>query len=185
MKVENKPILNKEESLFICIDLQEKLITAMHDEKTLVKNSNILLKTAEIYDIPVLVTEQYPKGLGNTDSKIELPKNHKIFSKEHFSAFGVEDFVNEFNSLNKKNIIIFGLETHVCVYYTVFHLIKNGYDVFVIADACASRTNESKKIALKQMRKLGANIITTEMALFSHIENSKVPNFKDLSKLVK
>ncbi len=70
MKVENKPILNKEESLFICIDLQEKLITAMHDEETLVKNSNILLKTAEIYDIPVLVTEQYPKGLGNTDSKI-------------------------------------------------------------------------------------------------------------------
>lgn len=185
MKVENKPILNKEESLFICIDLQEKLITAMHDEETLVKNSNILLKTAEIFDIPVLVTEQYPKGLGNTDSKIELPKNHKTFSKEHFSAFGVEDFVNEFNSLNKKNIIIFGLETHVCVYYTVFHLIENGYDVFVIADACASRTNESKKIALKQMRKLGANIITTEMALFSHIENSKVPNFKDLSKLVK
>ena len=185
MKVENKPILNKEESLFICIDLQERLIPAMHDKETLVKNSNILLKTAEIYNIPVLITEQYPKGLGSTDSKIELPKNHKIFSKDYFSAFGVEDFVNEFNSFNKKNIIIFGLETHVCVYYTVFHLIQNGYAVYVVADACASRTNESKKIALKQMRKLGVNIITTEMALFSHIENSRVPNFKDLSNLVK
>ena len=185
MKVENKPILNKEESLFICIDLQERLIPAMHDKETLVKNSNILLKTAEIYDIPVLVTVQYPQGLGNTDSKIELPKNHKVFSKNYFSAFAGEDFVNEFNSLNKKNIIIFGLETHVCVYYTVFHLIQNGYAVYVVTDACASRTNESKKIALRQMRKLGANIITTEMALFHHIENSKVPNFKDLSNLVK
>lgn len=185
MKVENKPILNKEESLFICLELQERLIPAMHDKETLVKNSNILMKMSEIYNIPVLITEQYPQRLGNTDSKIELPKNHKKFSKDYFSAFGVEDFVNEFNSLNKKNIIIFGLETHVCVYYTVFHLIQNGYAVYVVADACASRTNESKKIALKQMRKLGANVITTEMALFSHIENSKVPNFKDLSNLVK
>ena len=185
MKVENKPILNKEESLFICLELQERLIPAMHDKETLVKNSNILMKMSEIYNIPVLITEQYPQRLGKTDSKIELPKNHKMFSKDYFSAFGVEDFVNEFNSLNKKNIIIFGLETHVCVYYTVFHLIQNGYSVYVVADACASRTNESKKIALKQMRKLGANVITTEIALFSHIENSKVPNFKDLSNLVK
>ena len=185
MKVENKPIFNKEESLFICIDLQERLIPAMHDKETLVKNSNILMKMSEIYNIPVLITEQYPQRLGKTDSKIELPKNHKMFSKDYFSAFGVEDFVNEFNSLNKKNIIIFGLETHVCVYYTVFHLIQNGYAVYVVADACASRTNESKKIALKQMRKLGANVITTEMVLFAHIENSKVPNFKDLSNLVK
>lgn len=185
MKVENKPILNKEESLFICLELQERLIPAMHDKETLVKNSNILMKMSEIYNIPVLITEQYPQRLGKTDSKIELPKNHKMFSKDYFSAFGVEDFVNEFNSLNKKNIIIFGLETHVCVYYTVFHLIQNGYAVYVVADACASRTSESKKIALKQMRKLGANVITTEMVLFSHIENSKVPNFKDLSNLVK
>ncbi|WP_432632694.1 isochorismatase family protein [Brachyspira sp.] len=185
MKVENKPILNKEESLFICLELQERLIPAMHDKETLVKNSNILMKMSEIYNIPVLITEQYPQRLGKTDSKIELPKNHKMFSKDYFSAFGVEDFVNEFNSLNKKNIIIFGLETHVCVYYTVFHLIQNGYAVYVVADACASRTSESKKIALKQMRKLGANVITTEMVLFAHIENSKVPNFKDLSNLVK
>ena len=185
MKVENKPILNKEESLFICLELQERLIPAMHDKETLVKNSNILMKMSEIYNIPVLITEQYPQRLGKTDSKIELPKNYKMFSKDYFSAFGVEDFVNEFNSLNKKNIIIFGLETHVCVYYTVFHLIQNGYAVYVVADACASRTNESKKIALKQMRQLGANVITTEMVLFAHIENSKVPNFKDLSNLVK
>lgn len=185
MKLENAPIFNKEDSLFICIDLQEKLLPAMHDLENLIKNANILLKSAEICDIPVLATEQYPKGLGKTDSRITLPKNVKLFSKEYFSIFAAEDFVNEFNSLNKKNIIVFGAETHVCVYYSVFHLIKNGYNVSVIADACASRTKENKKIALEQMRTSGANIISAEMILFWHIENSKVPNFKELSKLIK
>lgn len=185
MRLENKPILNKEDSLCICIDLQERLLSAMHNLDELIKNANILLKMSEIYDIPVLATEQYPKGLGKTDSRIVLPKNHKLFSKEYFSIFGSEDFVKEFNSLNKKNIIVFGAETHVCVYYSVLHLVKNGYNVFVIADACASRTKENKEISLEQMKKVGANVISAEMILFWHIESAKVPNFKDLSNLVK
>ena len=97
MKVMNKPILNKEDSLYICIDLQGKLMPAMHGVDELIKNTNILLKTADIYNIPVLVTEQYPKGLGGTDERIELPKNHKLFAKDYFSVFGTEDFVKEFN----------------------------------------------------------------------------------------
>ena len=185
MKVMNKPILNREDSLYICIDLQGKLMPAMCNVDELVKNTNILLKTADIYNIPVLITEQYPQGLGGTDQRIELPKNHKLFSKDYFSVFGTEDFVKEFNSLDRKNIIVFGIETHVCVYYSVLHLIENGYNVCVVADACSSRKEENKKIALEQMRKIGANIINTEMAIFWHIENSKVENFKELSKLIK
>lgn len=185
MKLMNEPIFNKEDSLYICVDLQEKLMPAVSNVDNLIKNTNILLKTADIYNIPVLVTEQYPKGLGYTDNRIELPKNHKLFSKDYFSVFGAENFVNEFNLLDKKNIIVFGIETHVCVYYSVFHLIENGYNVCVVADACSSRTEENKRIALEQMKKIGANIINTEMALFWHIEGSKVNNFKDLSKLLK
>ena len=185
MKVMNKPILNKEDSLYICIDLQGKLMPAMHGVDELIKNTNILLKTADIYNIPVLVTEQYPKGLGGPDERIELPKNHKLFAKDYFSVFGTEDFVKEFNSLDKKNIILFGIETHVCVYYSVLHLIENGYNVCVVGDAVSSRKEENKKIALEQMRKIGANIINTEMALFWHIEGSKTENFKELSKLIK
>lgn len=185
MKLMNEPILDKNDSLYICIDLQTKLLPAMDNFDNLIKKSNILLKTSEIYDIPLLVTEQYPKGLGSTDERIILPKHHKLFSKTHFSVFASEDFVHEFNSLNKKNIIVFGAETHVCVYYSVYHLIQNGYNVYVAADACASRTDNDKQIGLEQMRKLGANIISTEMVLFGFIESSKVPNFKDLSNLLK
>ena len=185
MKLMNKPILDKEESLYICIDLQGKIISAMNDSDALIKNTNILLRTADIYNIPTLVTEQYPKGLGPTDERIILPNNHKLFAKDYFSIFGTEDFVKEFNSFDKKNIIVFGIETHVCVYYSVLHLIENGYNVYVVADACSSRTLENKNIALEQMRKIGANIVSTEMILFWHIEHSKVEGFKDLSKLIK
>ena len=185
MKLMNKPILDKEESLYICIDLQGKIISAMNDSDALIKNTNILLRTADIYNIPTLVTEQYPKGLGPTDERIILPNNHKLFAKDYFSIFGTEDFVKEFNSFDKKNIIVFGIETHVCVYYSVLHLIENGYNVCVVGDAVSSRKEENKKIALEQMRKIGANIINTEMALFWHIEGSKTENFKELSKLIK
>ena len=185
MKLMNEPILDKNNSLYICIDLQTKLLPAMDNLDTLIKKSNILLKTSEIYNIPILVTEQYPKGLGSTDERIILPKHHKLFDKTHFSIFATEDFVQEFNNLNKKNIIVFGAETHVCVYYSVYHLLQNGYNVYVVADACSSRTDNDKQIGLEQMRKLGANIITAEMVLFGFIESSKVPNFKELSNLLK
>lgn len=185
MKLMNKPILDKEDSLYICIDLQSKIIPTMSDINPLIKNTNILLRTADIYNIPVLVTEQYPKGLGATDERIVFPKDYKLFAKDYFSIFGTEDFVKEFNSFDKKNIIVFGIETHVCVYYSVLHLIDNGYNVYVVADACSSRTKENKHIALEQMRKIGANIVSTEMILFWHIEHSKVDCFKELSKLLK
>ena len=172
MKLMNEPILDRNNSLYICIDLQGKLLAAIDNLDTLIKKSNVLLKTSEIYNIPLLVTEQYPK-------------HHKLFAKTNFSVFASEDFVEEFNNLNKKNIIVFGAETHVCVYYSVYHLLQNGYNVYVVADACGSRTDNDKQIGLEQMRKLGANIISTEMVLFGFIEGSKVPNFQDLSNLLK
>ena len=96
MRLENKPILNKEDSLCICIDLQERLLPAMHNLDELIKNANILLKMSEIYDIPVLATEQYPKGLGNTDSRIVLPKNHKLFSKNPINKDFNKYFITKF-----------------------------------------------------------------------------------------
>lgn len=185
MKVMNNSILKKEESIFICIDLQEKLMKVMSNVESLIKNSNILLKMSEVYNIPVLVTEQYPKGIGQTDSRIILPNHHKLFIKDYFSVFATEDFVYEFNRLNKKNVFIFGIEAHICVYYSVYHLIENGYNVYLVEDAVSSRSEKNKDIAIEQMRKLGTNIINTEMALFMHIENSKVENFKELSNLIK
>ncbi|ADG70975.1 isochorismatase family protein [Brachyspira murdochii] len=185
MNIMNEPLIKKEDSLYLCIDLQAKLMPAINDIDTVIKNTNLLFRTADIHNIPTLITEQYPKGLGATDERIILPKNHKLFAKEYFTVFGSEDFVKEFNFINKKNIIVFGVEAHVCVYYSVVHLIENGYNVYVVADAVSSRTKENKEIALNQMRKLGANIVSTEMILFGHIEHCKVDCFKEVSKLLK
>ncbi|KLI60997.1 isochorismatase family protein [Brachyspira hyodysenteriae] len=185
MRLMKQPLINKDDTLYICIDEQAKLINAVYDVDTVIKNTNMLFRTADMHNIPVLVTEQHPKGLGGTDEKIIFPKNYKLFAKEYFSIFGTEDFVEEFNKINKKNIVVFGIETHVCVYYSVVHLLENGYNVYVVADACTSRTKENKEIGLEQMRKLGANIVSTEMIIFGHIENCKVPCFKDVSKLLK
>ncbi|WP_295154840.1 isochorismatase family protein [uncultured Brachyspira sp.] len=185
MRLMKKPLIDKDDTLYICIDEQAKLIPAVYNPDAVIKNTNILFRAADMHNIPVLATEQYPKGLGATDERIQFPKNCKLFAKEYFSIFGEEDFVKEFNSINRKNIVVFGIETHVCVYYSVVHLLENGYNVYVAADACTSRTKESKDTALEQMRKLGANILTTEMILFGHIENCKVSCFRDVSKLLK
>ncbi|WP_300369737.1 isochorismatase family protein [Brachyspira sp.] len=185
MRLMKEPLINKDDTLYICIDEQAKLVPAVCDVDEVIKNTNMLFRVADMHDIPVLITEQYPKGLGGTDERLKFPKNYKLFAKDYFSIFGTEDFVNEFNSINKKNIVVFGIETHVCVYYSVVHLLDNGYNVYVVADACASRTKENKNIALENMRKLGANIVSTEMIVFGHIENCKVSCFKDVSKLLK
>lgn len=179
------PILNKEDSVFICVDLQSKILPAMAYENMVIKNSNILIKASQILNIPILATEQYPKGLGKTDSRIELPSNTPIFEKNHFSIFGSKDFVEEFNRLNKKNIIIFGIETHVCVYYSLYHLIENNYNVYLVSDAVSSRTELNSKAGIKASLNIGASIITTEMAIFWHIASSSLDVFKPLSALIK
>ncbi|MCZ9839816.1 isochorismatase family protein [Brachyspira hyodysenteriae] len=107
MRLMKQPLINKDDTLYICIDEQAKLINAVYDVDTVIKNTNMLFRTADMHNIPVLVTEQYPKGLGGTDEKIIFPKNYKLFAKEYFSIFGTEDFVEEFNKINKKEYCSF------------------------------------------------------------------------------
>lgn len=185
MKHITKPILNIEDSLIVCIDLQAKIMPVMAYEDAVIKNSNILLKASDILNIPVIATEQYPKGLGGTDKRIAFSKNIPIFQKTHFSIFGSKELVEEFNKLNKKNIIIFGVETHVCVYYSLRHLIENDYNVYLVSDACSSRMEVSHNMAIEASRSIGADIITTEMAIFWHIESASVDVFKPLSALIR
>lgn len=106
MKLMKDPLINKDSALYICIDEQAKLAPAVCDSENVIKNTNLLFRTADMHNIPVLITEQYPKGLGGTDERIVFPKNYKLFAKEYFSIFASEDFVNEFNSINKCNIVV-------------------------------------------------------------------------------
>lgn len=177
--------ININNSLIFIIDVQEKLVKMLNEDE--VKNSSIkLAKAAKILNIPTIITEQYPKGLGSTI--IEVKENLSeaaFFEKTYFDALKDEKISNAIKSYNKKQIIIFGIETHICVLQTAFNLLNKNYEVFVVKNACGSRNSKNKEIALKRMERAGAQIVTEEMVLFELLESSKHPNFKEVQNLVK
>ena len=179
-------ILNQNNCLIMIIDIQEKLLNAVFNKEILEKNASIWAKSATTLNIPVLITEQYPKGLGNTNESIKNSiENAKYYEKSDFNALTNTEVSEELAKSNKKQIILFGIETHICVYQTVTALIQAGYDVVVINNACGSRNAEEHSLALKYMEKLGAHIKTTEMALFELLKSSKHHNFKEIQSLIK
>lgn len=179
--------LNLEDSLVLIIDVQEKLLNAVFNKEQVEKKSAIVAEAAKILGIPVVVTEQYPKGLGNTIPAVKdaLAEDTEIFEKTAFSALNNEEILEAIKKHNKKQILIFGIETHICVSQTTAALRELGYDVSVIKDACGSRAEEEYLAGLERMKDNGAYIITTEIALFEWLKGAKHPNFKAVQALIK
>lgn len=171
-------MLNIEDSVVLIIDVQEKLLNAVYDKESCYKNAVIMSKAAQILDIPVVITEQYPKGLGSTVVGI---CGTNIFEKTSFSAF--EEIKTALEG--RKQIVVFGIETHICVNQTVESLLKAGFEVHVVKDACGSRMEAEHLAGLERMRDNGAHILTTEIALFEWLKSSKHPKFKDVQMLIK
>jgi len=180
-------VLNENESLVLIIDFQEKLINAAFNKNIIETKSIIMAKTANILKIPTIVTEQYPKGLGGTIQPVKdsLGINCEYYEKTSFSALDNPIISNAINKLHKKQTVVFGIKTHICVSQTVNALITNGYDVTVISDACGSRAETEHIAGLQRIKENGAHIITTEIALFEWLKDSKHPNFKDIQSLIK
>lgn len=182
---ETKTYDNKENTILLVIDLQEKLMPAIYGSDKIIKNSKTLLKVFEMYGIKKIATEQYPKGLGQSVSEIkENLDDECIFSKTSFDA--ITDEVFSFLKENKiTNVVITGAETHICVYQTVRRLLFEGYKVFVVEDAVSSFNEEQKKLGLKAMSDMGASLVNTEMIMFDLASNANDENFKEISKMVK
>lgn len=176
---------NKENTLLLVIDLQEKLMRAIYESDRIIKNSACLLKVFEMYGIKKIATEQYPKGLGQSVDEIkENLDDEYIFSKTSFDA--ITDEVSSYLKENKiTNVIITGAETHICVYQTVRRLLFEGYKVFVVEDAVSSFNKEQKALGLKAMSDMGASLVNTEMLMFDLASDAKDENFKEISKMVK
>ncbi|MDD2494804.1 MAG: hydrolase [Tissierellia bacterium] len=177
--------LNKEDAVLMIVDIQGKLTVAMEYGKDVIKNTNVLVQAAKSFEFPIIITEQYPKGLGSTveELKNEL-EGYPVFSKTSFTAI-TEEVKEELKKLGRKQIIITGMETHVCVYQTVRDLLSMGYDVFVAIDAVCSRTHDNFMNGLLLINELGAVVSNTESILFDIIKDSSSPLFKELSKLIK
>ena len=179
-------MLEIDRSVLIVVDVQGKLAQLAHDKETLFANCVALVKAAKILCVPILWCQQYPKALGETIPELaELLTDNTPIDKLCFSCAGHPDFIAQLNKLKREQVILCGIETHVCVHQTVMHLLDGDYDVHLIADAVSSRTEQNKIIALQRMRDEGVNISSTEMALFELLKTAEHPNFKEIAKLIK
>lgn len=172
-------------SIVLIIDVQEKLVN-MLDDKTVSSEAVKVAKAAGILNIPTIITEQYPKGLGTTIAELKnAVPNAEYIEKTSFSALKEEILQTKLKELNKKQIIIFGIETHICVLQTATDLLNRGYEVFVVENSCGSRSEKNKQLALKRLMHMGAQIVTTEMVIFELLETSKHPKFKEVQAIIK
>lgn len=179
-------LLDKENSLLLIIDVQEKLVNAL-DKQIVVTRTATLAKAAKILGVPIIATQQYPQGLGETVSEVSqnFTPEVKIIDKTSFSAAKADGFLNVLKSFNKKQIVICGIETHVCVHQTAANLITEGFEVYVAKDACASRTKYEFKQGIERMQSNGAKISCLEIILFEWLRDAKNPNFKEIQALIK
>ena len=177
--------LNREDTVLLVIDIQEKLVPVMKYKEQVINNTKILIKAAKEMNFPVIATEQYPKGLGPTFSELDdLIEEDNVFVKNSFSA--CTDEVSEvLKSLGSRKILITGMETHICVFQTVRDLINEGYQVYVVKDGVASRTKTNYLNGLDLMKSLGAVITNTETAVFDLLKVSGTLEFKLMSKMIK
>ena len=178
--------IKSENTCLLFIDIQERFKPVISGMDDVVKNTLILAKAARILEIPFIVTQQYPAGLGQTLPEIlDILKPEDVIEKTAFSCYNEPCFVRRLNELNRRDVIICGIETHVCILQTVFDLLSNNYRVFVLADATSSRHIEDKELALSAIRDAGAVVISTESILFMLLADSKHPHFREGQALVK
>lgn len=179
-------ILDRKKTALLIIDIQEKILPVMLNPETVVENTIKLIEGMKVLGIPVYFTEQYPKGLGTTIPSIKAAlENAEAAQKMSFSCCGAGDLFNEFKTNNISQIVVCGIESHVCIQQTVMDLLANGFQVDLPADAVSSRKEIDYKTALTRMSSLGAELTTTESILFELLVICGTPEFKSISKIVK
>ena len=179
--------IDRHDSVVLVIDIQNRLFPLIHKFEELETASLKLIEGMKALDIPFIVTEQYPKGLGTTIESVQsaLGEMYKPIEKSSFSCIPCNEFMVKLNTHHQKNVIILGIEAHVCVLQTVIDLIADGFNPVVVADCVSSRTAENKAIALDRMRAESAIITSYESILFELCEESGTDEFRAVSKIVK
>lgn len=176
-------LVNAAQSQVLLIDIQQKLAPAIFDGKAVEQAAAWVLQVALQLDIPLWATEQYPQGLGHTVPALaELITPERVLQKMHFSALREPLIVSNLACTERKQVIVLGTETHVCVLQSVLDLLQLGYQVFVVVEAVGSRTEQNKQLALSRMQQCGAYIISKEMLAFEWLERCGTDTFRQISK---
>jgi nicotinamidase-related amidase len=182
----DKFFLDKEDTVLLIVDIQEKLAVVMTEKEKVVRNNMHLIELAKMIGMPVMVTEQYPRGLGATvkDIREALPFYRPI-EKMTFDCCGQPPFLEELKEHNKRNVVLTGMETHICVLQTCIGLLKGGINVHIVQDAVCSRTKENWKAGVEFMREAGAVVTSTETVLFQLLKVAGTEEFKKISQRIK
>jgi isochorismate hydrolase len=179
-------MLTSENTLLLIVDVQGNLAHVMNAKEQLFRSITTMIKGAQVLGIKMLLTEQNPKGLGPTIPEIsEYLKNIEPISKFGFSCCDNAQFMQALNSVNPENIVIAGIESHICVYQTARDLVNLNYKVQILSDAVSSRTAENKQIGLERSKAAGAGITSVETVLFEVVKDAERKEFKDILNIVK
>ena len=179
-------LLDRAKSALLIVDVQERLTPVMTDPRRVIHNCHLLIRAAQRLQIPALASEQYPKGLGPTMVHLRslLPEDD-ILPKLHFSGAGDETILARLKSLEKPQIVIAGIEAHVCVLQTALDLKMRGFTPAVVADACASRREDSERLAWNRLGQSGIPLVSVEMTIFEWLNRAGNTEFKELSALIR
>jgi len=176
--------MNQEDTALVVVDIQDKFLPVIKNIDNVIDNTIKLIKSFQIMNISIVVTEQYSKGLGKTVEKIR--KELKVYNpieKITFDCFGNKEFVKSLEG--KKNLVICGIESHVCVTQTMVGALKKGFNVYLVKDAISSRKESDKRIAIERAKQEGAKIVSTEMVIFEMLKKAGTEEFKEVSKIIK
>ncbi len=179
-------LIDRQQSCLLVVDIQARLLPAMAQPQDVVRNAGILLRAARRLDVPMLVSEQYRRGLGTTVPELAaaIPADC-VIEKQDFSCLGDAVFAERLRALGRTQAIVAGIEAHVCVLQTALDLAGAGFETFVVADATSSRSEHSRTAALERIRAGGIEVVTTEMVVFEWLKRAGTPEFKELSALIK
>ncbi|TWI58962.1 hydrolase [Halalkalibacter nanhaiisediminis] len=179
-------MLKGDQTVFVLVDVQGKLARIVHESEKLVKNLTDLIQGLQILNIPIIWVEQYPEGLGPTLEEVSQHlEGMKPIPKLTFDACKNESFIQALKKSGRTQILVAGIEGHICVHQTSMGLHDMGYEVQVVADAISSRTLENKEIGLAKMKAAGMTITSVETALFEIMHSAEGEQFKQLIKLLK
>jgi len=179
-------MLRIDQTVLVIVDVQGKLARLVHRSEALLASIQKLIKGAQVLEIPILWTEQYPEGLGPTVPEVAgLLSGIQPISKRSFSCAGCEPFMQALEATNRRQVLLAGVEAHVCVYQTAVDLLERGYEVQVVADAVSSRSVQDRQIALAKIKDAGGSLTSTEAALFELLRVAEGAKFKEILKIIK
>ena len=179
-------MLDVQNCCLVVVDVQGKLAQLMYEKERLFSAIQILIKAAKILNVPIIWSQQCPQSLGPTVPQIAgLLAGIEPINKAEFSCCDCDQFNIKLAALSRQQVILCGIEAHICIYQTAVDLLRKGYDVTVVTDAVSSRTLENKQTAIDRMKSERVNISCVEMALFELLRTAEHPQFKQIAKLVK